>query len=149
MEKKISIGLATVLLGAMMLPAAWAQDAAAPAGPLPSGGPGMRGGHGNPDEQVRHITRAVGLTSEQQAQVRQIVQDRDAKMAQLQPGPGRREQMRSLAMDGDAKIRAILTDEQKPKFDAWRSEQMSKRQAMRQGGGGAPPPADGSGPPTQ
>jgi Spy/CpxP family protein refolding chaperone len=109
----------------------------------------MRGGHGNPDEQVRHITRAVGLTSEQQAQVRQIVQDRDAKMGQLQPGPGRREQMRSLAMDGDAKIRAILTDEQKPKFDAWRSEQMSKRQAMRQGGGGAPPPADGSGPPPQ
>ncbi len=155
MRNKIAVGFATVVLGAMLLPAAWAQDAAQAGGPPPppAAGPGMRGhGPGNPDEQVRHLTRELNLTSDQQAQVRQVIEQRDAQVAQLRTntavtGPQRREQMKSIWMDSDTKVRAVLTDEQKQKFDAMRAQQMERRQGMR--GGGPPPPAQGTEPPMQ
>jgi hypothetical protein len=39
------------------------------------------------------------------------------------------------------KIRGILTDEQKTKYDAMQAEMKAKMQERRQGGGDAPPPA--------
>lgn len=153
MRNKFSFGLATVMLGAMLLPAAWAQDAAQAGGPPPPPRGGMEGhGPGNPDRQLRHLTRELGLTSDQQTQVRQVLEQRDAQMAQLHQntavtGAQKHEQMKSIWMDSDNKVRAVLTDQQKQKFDAMRAQQMEHREGMR--GGGPPPPADGAAPPPQ
>lgn len=146
MHNKISAGLAALALGAMMLPAAWAQDAASAqaGGPPP---PAMHGhGRGDPNEQLRHMTRALNLTSAQQPQVKQVLVERDSQMSQLRQNTSlsasqRKAQEKSIWMDSDTKIRALLTDQQKQQFDAMRADQMEKHQAMH--GGGAPP-AEGS-----
>jgi len=153
MHNKISVGLTTLVLGAMMLPAAWAQDAAQAGGPPPPP-PGMHGrGPGNPDQQLRRMTKELNLNSDQQAQVRQVLVARDSQMSQLQAnttvtGPQRKEQMKAIWMDSDTKIKAVLTDQQKQQFDAMRAQQMERHQGMH-GGGGDVPPAGGAEPPMQ
>jgi protein CpxP len=50
--------------------------------------------------------------------------------------------MMDIGKASNDKIRAILTDDQKTKFDALQAEMRAKAQERRQqGGGDAPPPA--------
>jgi periplasmic protein CpxP/Spy len=54
----------------------------------------------------------------------------------------RRSKMMDIGKASNDKIRAILTDDQKTKFDALQAEMRAKAQERRQqGGGDAPPPA--------
>jgi len=68
----------------------------------------------------------------------------DAQRAQMMalrndttiPQEDKRGKMMAMRQDTETKIRAVLTDEQKPKYDA-----MLAQQRQRMGGGqGAPPP---------
>lgn len=131
--------------------AALAQDNPPPppdqnqAGPPPEGARG-RGMHMDPNRQLEHLTRTLNLTTDQQAQIKPLLVEHQQKMQALFQDQSlapqdRRTQMRTLSEGTHNSIRAILTDEQKQKFDA-----MQER--MRHGGHGGPPP-EGSSPQPQ
>jgi periplasmic protein CpxP/Spy len=71
-----------------------------------------QGKHGfSVDDKVKHMTEKLGLTSEQQSSLRAILEEKKEKMEALH------EQMRALREEHREKIRAVLTDEQKAKYD--------------------------------
>ena len=114
------------------------------AGP-PQGGRGMRM---DPDQQLAHLTSALSLTTDQQSQIKPLLVDRQQKMQALMQNESlsqedRRAQARTISQGTNNSIKAVLTDEQKQKFDAMQAN-------MRHGGpGGPPPPPSGSSPQPQ
>ena len=130
-------------LGALQ---ARAQDPAAPPPPPPGqdgprhGGPGgMRG------NQVEFLTKKLNLTSDQVTQVKAIEDDSLKQMMALREdtsiaGADKRTKMMDIHKAAQDKIRALLTDDQKTKYDALQAE-MRERMENRHGGpGGSPPP---------
>ncbi len=114
------------------------------AGP-PQGGRGMRM---DPDQQLAHLTSALSLTTDQQSQIKPLLVDRQQKMQALMQNESlsqedRRAQARTISQGTNNSIKAVLTDEQKQKFDTMQAN-------MRRGGqGGPPPPPSGSSPQPQ
>ncbi len=103
----------------------------------------------NPDRQLEHMTSELGLTADQQNQIRPLLVDRQQKMQALFQDQSiaqqdRRAQMQSIRQDSQSKIEAVLNDQQKQKFAAMQ-EHMGRggREGGPQGGppeGAAPQP---------
>jgi periplasmic protein CpxP/Spy len=115
------------------------QAPASPQGP-PREGRGPGGGR----SQVEMLTKRLNLTTDQQAQVRTIDEDTGKQMMALRNDTSlsqddRRSKMMEIRKGSQDKIRAILSDEQKTKYDAMQAE-MRERMKERQQQGGAPPP---------
>ncbi|HTB97798.1 MAG TPA: hypothetical protein VK716_12375 [Terracidiphilus sp.] len=118
--------------------AALAQDNAPP----PDQGQQGRGpGRMNPDRQLEHLTTTLGLTADQQAQIKPLLVDRQQKMQALFQNQSlseqdRRTQMRTVSEGTNNSIKAVLNPDQKQKF-----ESMHEHQGRRGGpeGGAAPP----------
>jgi len=116
-----------------------AQDAA-PAGPPP----GQMGPRGGGRGQLEMLTKRLDLTTDQQAQVKTIEEDTGKQMMALRNDTSisqddKRAKMMDLRKASSDKIRAILTDDQKTKYDALQAE-MKERMKERGQGGMAPPP---------
>ena len=107
------------------------------------GGGGMGGGRGmNTQQQLDRMTEALTLTADQQTAIKAILdQSMKDNMALRQDtslsDDDRMAKMRSIREAQTAKIKAVLTDDQKTKYDAMMAAQ---RQRGPGGGGGAPPP---------
>jgi protein CpxP len=117
--------------------AAMAQDNAAPA-PQQGQGYGHRGM--NPEAQLQHLTKHLDLTAEQQAQIKPILENRDAQMKQIWQDQSlsqqdRHTKMQAIHQDTNSKIEAVLNDTQKQKF-----AEMQARMQEHARGGGAPAP---------
>ena len=129
---------ATTLYVAPMM----AQDAAPPA---PQAGQ-MRGGPGHRGDMVEMLTKKLNLTPDQVTQVKAINADAMTQAKAVRDDSSLSQaDMRTKMMDihkaSQDKIRGILTDEQKTKYDAMQAEMKAKAQERRQqGGGDAPPP---------
>jgi Spy/CpxP family protein refolding chaperone len=128
-----------MLLGAILVASTvglWAQDTPPP-GPPPDGQMRQRGP--NPEREIAQLTEALSLTPDQQTQVKALLAERRAKVEALRANGERpsREQMQGIRMETDAKINALLNDDQKTKYAAWEKERMEHR---RGGGGDGPPP---------
>ena len=97
------------------------------------GGGGMRM---SPDDQVAAIDKAVTLTDEQKPKVKSIIEADQKKMQDLfaAQDPDMREKMTKMRADENTQIKALLTDDQKTKYDAYVA-------SMPRRGGGGPPPA--------
>ena len=125
-----------------------AQDPAAPPPPgqdAPRNGGGPGGRRGN---QVEFLTKKLNLTPDQVTQVKAIDADAATQMKALHEDtsvaePDKRAKMMDIHKTSQDKIRALLTDDQKTKFDALQA-QMRERRENHGGGDGPPPP-----PPTQ
>lgn len=115
-----------------------------------SGGGQMGGQMGGPrhmptvDDQLNEMSKKLDLTDAQKPQVKAILQDQHDQMKQLRENSSGSRQdnmakMREIHDASAAKIRALLTDEQKAKFDKMEEEHHNH---MRHGGAdqGAPPP---------
>ena len=127
--------------------AALAQDNPPPppdqnqAGPPPQG-PG-RGMRMDPDRMLARLTQELNLTSDQQSQIKPLLVERQQKMQALFQDQSlapedRRRQMRTISEGTHDKIKALLNDDQKQKFDAM--QQRMRGDAPRAGSGGPPPP---------
>lgn len=97
-------------------------------------------------EHAKHLTKELGLSSEQAAKVHQIFaaqqQKHEAEMAageNLTPEQ-RRAQFMAARKDVDAQIEAVLTDAQKQKFAQLRSRMKEHR--GQQPNAQQPPPPD-------
>ncbi|MGA8088453.1 MAG: hypothetical protein WCA10_14185, partial [Terracidiphilus sp.] len=112
------------------------------AGPPPEG----RGGRGmrmDPNRQLERMTRELNLTSDQQEKIKPLLLERQQKMQALMQDQSvsqedRRAQMRTIMEGSNNSVKAILTDDQKQKFEAM------QQQRRRHGGPGGPPPDGGA-----
>ncbi len=97
-----------------------------------------------PDAQVAALDKAVTLTDDQKPKVLAIYTADAKKMADLRAAqdPDMRNKMMAMRTDENTQIKALLTDDQKPKFDAYLASMPQGRGGRGGGGGGAgtPPP---------
>jgi Spy/CpxP family protein refolding chaperone len=157
MKKQLcTIALSGLLAAGMSVAAASAQDnsmqqqGGTMQGPPPQGS--MQGGHGrwgNPDEMLAHMTKRYNLTADQQTQLKPILTDQQQQMMQMRSDTTMSKQdkmakMKSMHDESTQKIEAILTPDQKAKFESDQAAMAAKRAERMQNGGGsdsAPPPA--------
>jgi len=94
----------------------------------------------SPEDQVAAIDKAVTLTADQKPKVLAIVEASQKSMADLRNSGGDMQAMRPKMMEirtkQNADIKALLTDDQKTKFDAYVASMPQGRPGG--GGGGAP-----------
>jgi periplasmic protein CpxP/Spy len=149
MFRKTILQVAALALGTIALIAlpVMAQDSAAPP-PPPQGQAGPQYGHGGPGgmrgNQVEFLTKKLSLTPDQVTQVKAIEDDSRKQMMALREdtsiaGADKRAKMMDIHKAAQDKIRALLTDDQKTKYDALQAE-MRERMENRRGGPGGPPP---------
>lgn len=82
-------------------------------------GPGM----GNVDDHVKQLSDKLNLTADQQTKVKAILEDTHQQAESLMKDDSmsredKHAKMKSLHDSTHAKVRDVLTGEQKPKFDA-------------------------------
>jgi len=145
-----------LLCGALLAiaPAMAQQDAPPPPpqggaqGPPPGGPGGGRGGM-NPERRLEMMQRQLNLTPDQTTAIKAIFEDERAKMEAARASDGslspedRRAKMMAMREEEKTKIEAILTPEQKTKY-----EEMEARMRERMEHRDAPPPPPAT-PPTQ
>jgi Spy/CpxP family protein refolding chaperone len=152
------IALATLLIAGLSFSSALAQQ--------PQGQPGPGGRHGawqnhglNPDEQLKHLTKALNLTDAQQTQIKPLLADRDEQLKALRTDntgdpKANHAKMRTINQDFESKFQAILTDDQKQKYADFKEQQrqrMEERRQQHQNGNApaqVPPPTAAPAPPT-
>jgi protein CpxP len=111
--------------------------------------PPMHGPHGqmmNPDKQLEHLTKTLSLTSDQQTQIKPILENQQQQMMQLHEDQSlsRDDKMakaKSLHADTTSKIEAVLTPDQKQKYEVMQQQMQERMQQRMQGGAGTPPSA--------
>jgi protein CpxP len=101
------------------------------------------------DQRVATLDKAVTLTDDQKIKTKAIYEADIKKMADLRASqdPDMRAKMTAMRADENTQIKALLTDDQKPKYDAYVAAQPQGRGAGGGGGNGggggggsAPPP---------
>lgn len=115
-------------------PATAPQDNAAP----PMGHRGMGERH------IQMLTKRLNLSPDQVSQIKAIDADTMTQMKALRQDTttsraDKRSKMMEIHQASQDKIRNVLNDEQKTKFDAMQAKMQARRQG-RHGGAGAPPP---------
>lgn len=117
-----------------------AQDTAPPSPPQGQMGP-RGGGRG----QLEMLTKRLNLTADQQTQVKGIDEDTGKQMMAVRNDTSlsqddKRAKMMEIRKGSQDKIRAILTDDQKTKYDAMLAEMKDRMKERGQGGNPPPPP---------
>lgn len=136
--------LFTLALGSLLTlgvsSAAFAQDTPPPQSQgQPDQGPGRGPGRMNPDRQLERMTSELGLSADQQAQIKPLLVDRQQKMQALFQDQSlapedRRAKMQAIRQDSQSKIATVLNDQQKQMFASMQDRPHHNR------GEGAPPP---------
>lgn len=144
-----TLALCTAVMGAV--PVFAQQDSApatqgdgAPQGPPPGG----RGGHGGQEHRLEQMTKQLNLTPDQVTSIKAIEADSRQQAMALRDDTStsqdaKHEKMMAIRMAGQAKVRALLNDDQKAKFDAMEArmhERMEHRGGHGEGPDGPPPP---------
>lgn len=133
--------LAVSLLGA----AALAQQNPPPQPPAGGGDQpqGQRRGMPSVDDQLKMMTDKLGLTADQQAKIKPILEDQRTQAQAVMKDDSlsqddKRTKMHSLHESTNSKVSNLLTDDQKKKYTEWQQEMHDR---MRQ-----PPPGGDSSP---
>ena len=141
-----SIVLSSALCAGLLSGSAlFAQDSTSGGSPDQSARP-MHRGPMSPDQELSHLTKALNLTSDQQSQIKPILQSRQDQLMQFHQDTSlsrenRMAKMKSLDADSNTKLEGILTSEQKPKYEqmvAHRKERMEQMRARHGSEGAAP-----------
>ena len=144
-----------VLTGLLATGVMLAQEpGSAPEGGAPQAECGGMGGHHgghmmDPDQRLAHMTKRYKLTADQQSQIKPILQDEQQQMQTMHAGTStpqadKRAKMMSMHQESTQKIEAVLTDEQKQKFEADQQKMQEHRAEHMHGGQGG---ADAGQPP--
>ena len=137
---------------------ALAQDTQDAPPPPPSGqgtGQGMGRGMGrrpmeSVDDQIKHLSKKLNLSDDQQAKLKPILEDQRKQMEAIHSDSSlsredRFSKMQALRQSSDAQIKGVLNEEQQKNFDKMRAEQQDRMKQWRKGGENAPPPPPPSG----
>ena len=131
---------------------AFGQDEQAPPPAPPSGqqsdqGMGRHmGGRPMPsvDDQIKHLSKKLKLSDDQQAKLKPILEDQRKQMDQIRSDSSlsredRFGKMKDLRQSSDTQIKSVLNEEQQKNFDKMRAEQQDQMKQWRKGGENAPP----------
>jgi len=135
MKKKATrLLIAALALAVLSLPALAQNTSATPTGE----GQGQHHGMPSIDERVAHMTKALSLTADQQTKVKSILTDQRDQMASLKQDTStapqdRRAKFQEIHQSTQQKIRDVLTDDQKTKFD--QMQERHKDHMMNKGAG--------------
>jgi len=155
-KMQIRIVCAAMLLcgAAIVVRSAAAQDTPPP--PMPErsqgapqgpGGPGQGRGQMDPARRLQMMKERLGLSDAQVTQLKAIYEDERTKSEALRADQtadpqANRAKMGEIRKDSETRIAAILTPDQKSKWDEMRAQQQRR-------GPGGPPPAGAPQPPPQ
>jgi Spy/CpxP family protein refolding chaperone len=108
--------------------------------------PPPRRGMMDPAQQLQGMTKRYNLSTDQQTQLKPVLESQQQQMQALRGDSSlsrqdRMAKMQSIHADTKTKIEAVLNDDQKKQFDA-DQERMEQRRMQGGGGpgGGGPPP---------
>jgi Spy/CpxP family protein refolding chaperone len=92
----------------------------------------------NPDKQAKHLGKKLGLSSDQVAQIKPILEARQQQMQSLRSDSSvapqdRRAKAREIMQDSKNKIEAVLNDTQKQQFEQMLQERRSHHNSQPQG----------------
>ena len=95
--------------------------------------------------QLEMLTQKLNLTADQQTKVKAIDEDAGKQMMAVRNDTSlsqedRRAKMMDIRKSSQEKIRGILTDDQKTKYDAMQAEMRERMKQRQQGGADAPAP---------
>jgi Spy/CpxP family protein refolding chaperone len=131
-----------IAISALMLIglSAFAQEQQAPP-PGQGGGQGRGGMMMSPEQRANRLAEQLSLSDDQKAKVQKIYEDAQKDMQSMQ-GASREDRMAKMQATNE-KVKAVLNDDQKKKFDEM---QQRMRDRQRQGGpggegGGQKPPS--------
>jgi len=118
--------------------AAFAQDNATASPPPQGQGYGHRGMM-NPDEQLKHLTKQLDLTADQQTQIKPLLENQQQQAMQLRQDQSlsqqdRHAKMMAIHTDTRSKIEAVLNDTQKQKYEAMQARMQEHMHDRMQGG---------------
>lgn len=135
--KKLHIALLTL---ALLMPAALFAQPPGPGGDQAGGRRHMP----SVDDLLNQLSSKLKLTDAQKPQVRAVLQDQQDQMKQvMENSSGSREdnraKMREIHEASTAKIRDLLTDDQKGKFEKMQAEHQKHWQEGHEGGNGSAP----------
>jgi protein CpxP len=104
-----------------------------------------RGHRMDPDRQLAHLTKALDLSADQQAQIKPILMDRQQQMQalfqdQTLSRQDKRAKAQAIQQDSRTKLEAALNDQQKQKFEEMRAKMQARRE-QRMGGQNQAPTA--------
>ena len=131
--------LVTLLAACLFAMAALAQQnpPAQPSGDQKQGGHGHMGPGmmGSVDDHVKELSTKLNLTADQQTKVKAIMEEHQQQMQAMMKDDSiskedKHAKMMSMHDSVHSKVRDILTDEQKPKFDAMVKDMESKMNGM-------------------
>jgi len=95
-----------------------------------------------PEERVKLLDEKLKLSDDQKTKLTTVFTEQAEtmkKMREEMQGGGDRDAMREkiqkMRADNDAKVIAVLTDDQKKTYEAWQKEQRAEMEKRRQGGG--------------
>lgn len=128
----MKIAMVALCSGALSALPMMAQDAA-PAAPQAGSRAGRMQGR-----QLEMLTEKLNLTADQQTQVKAIDEDTMKQMMAVRNDTSlsqddRRSKMMDIRKTSQDKIRGILTDDQKTKYEALQAEMRQKMQERQQG----------------
>jgi Spy/CpxP family protein refolding chaperone len=112
--------LAGLLVAGLTAGSAFAQDTTPATPPTAKQSRPMRAP--DPDRQLKHLTKALNLTADQQNQIKPILTDRQQQMQNLRSDPSlspkdKRAKMMGIRQDSQSKLEAVLNDQQKQQFE--------------------------------
>ena len=150
LARRLLLGAGILFTSCCVMAAQTDSQSTAPANPPASGE--MHGHRHGVERQVKHLTRMLSLTPDQQTQVKTILAEQRQQMEQLrssaqqngqtgQAAQPDREQFRSIRQDTNSKIEALLNDDQKTMFEAW-IQQRQQRMQQRRGQEGQQAPSN-------
>lgn len=112
-------------------------------------GPGMGGQMGrrqmpSVDDQIKHLTKKLKLSDDQQAKLKPILEDQRKQMDEMRADSSlsrqdRFSKMQELRQNSDTQIKSVLNEDQQKSFDKMRAEQQDRMKQWHHGGGNAPP----------
>jgi periplasmic protein CpxP/Spy len=92
----------------------------------------------NPDKQARRLGKKLGLSNEQVAQIKPVLEDRQQQMQALHgdtslSAQDRRAKAQGIMLDSKNKIEAVLNDTQKQQFEQMLQDRRAHHHAQPQG----------------
>jgi periplasmic protein CpxP/Spy len=136
---------------------AFAQDTQeAPPPPAAGQGTGQGMGQGmgrrsmeSVDDQIKHLSKKLNLSADQQGKLKPILEDQRKQMEAIHSDSSlsredRFSKMQTLRQSSDAQIKSVLTDDQQKSFDKMRADQQERMKQWHKGGDNAAPPAGAS-----
>ncbi|WP_201313250.1 hypothetical protein [Dyella sp. EPa41] len=123
--------LVLLSLGLALAGTAWAQQG------TPATAPTAKHMHAiDPQQQLDHLTKQLQLTSDQQARILPLLQQRDQQLQSLRNDSSlkpadRRAKAMSIAQDTNQQVDAVLTEPQRAKAKAMREKAMERMEERR------------------